>query len=70
MVGYELYATGNTVQGNVFKMYSKQVYSKKEDAESNINYFKKRCCSDRVFERAVEDSLKIRVIEKEIILRD
>jgi hypothetical protein len=63
---YGLFAKGDSMNGWVFRMHSKQLFTDKSKAESYIPIFKERCCDENEFENADPATLKITIKEFEL----
>jgi hypothetical protein len=62
---YQLWADGDSLNGWRFKMKSKAIYARREDAERGIPEFRDKCIDTQYFESAEPETLKIEVVELE-----
>ncbi len=61
---FQLWARGDSLNGWPFRMHSKAIFARREDAESYIPEFRRRCIDQEFFECAVDnEDLVIKVVE-------
>lgn len=63
---FSLLARGDSLNGWPFKMHSKAVFDRREDAEAYMLAFRAACCDQRHFECADERTLKVEIIERDL----
>lgn len=69
--GYQLFATGASVNGWKFQMRSKTVYTAESQLEAGKKDFEAKCRNPESFDYvAAEDAIIMRVIEVEIVEAD
>lgn len=67
MIVYQLSATGDSLNGNMFTMKSRKVFTSKVLAEEHIAEFIDKCCDEERLVCADRDTLKVSFLELELI---